>query len=255
MSARFRFSVACLVCAIGLIGAMARTNAQGLATPEGKIWKGVYTSAQATEGEANYGAMCGRCHANDLGGGQTGASYAPALGGEKFLGAWESRTAGRLFRTIRDTMPRGNPGSLSDQNAAEIVAFILKTNGFPAGSTALATDAAALDDVVIIPRVGAVKRVVSNFATVQTSGCLATGAGGALVLTRATDPVVATVGAQMQPLSTTSGDQTLHLVSAAPFKLDSRVGEQVMVKGIIRRDPDETMLTLLAVQPSGTRCN
>ncbi len=255
MSVRFRFSAACLVFVLVAAGAMARTEAQGGPAPQGKIWTGVYTSAQASEGEATYGAMCGRCHANDLAGGQVGAAFAPALGGEKFLGAWESRTAGRLFREIRDTMPRGTPGTLSEQNTAELVAYILKVNGFPAGDTALTADAAALDAVVIVPKAGAVKRDASNFAMVQASGCVATGAGGGLMLTRATEPVVATTTGPMQALSSTSGTQTFRLVSAAPFKLDSRVGEQVMVKGLIRRDPDEIMLNLLAVESSGVRCN
>jgi mono/diheme cytochrome c family protein len=221
------------------------------AAPAVKIWSGVYTAEQAQNGEATFGSMCARCHAADLSGGQVGAAYAPALGGERFLGAWESRKVTRLYRTIRDTMPRGSPGSLNDQNALELVAYILKYNGFPAGGAGLVADEAALDQIVLIPRAGAVKRQVANFAVVQATGCVARGSNAGWSLTNATEPALAVDGV---PADTSRGTKVYRLVSAAPFHLETHTGEMVTIKGLLRVDPDETLLNVTAVQPAGTRC-
>lgn len=250
----FRIVCASLMWLAAVPLAVSRPVAQGLAVPQGPIWAGVYTDAQAAEGEALFSSLCARCHASDLSGGQVGAAYAPPLGGERFLGAWESKNVGRLFRTIRETMPRGSPGSLGAENSAQLVAYILKYNGFPAGATSLAGDAAALDAVVIVPKLGAVKREASNFASVQASGCLVPLAGGGYALSKATEPVAAAATGPMLELAETSGSAHLRLVSTGPFNLGPRVGERVMVKGLVRRDPDETLINVLAVQPSGVRC-
>jgi len=40
---------------------------------------------------------------------------------------------GELFERIRTTMPQDNPGKLSRAQYADILSFILKSNGYPAG--------------------------------------------------------------------------------------------------------------------------
>lgn len=240
-----------------LVGAMCggAVRAQAPDAALGKIWTGVYSADQASRGEATFGARCARCHASDLSGGQVGAAYAPALGGERFLGSWESRNLSRLFRTIKDTMPRGEPGILNDAGAAELVAYILKYNGFPAGEALLVTETAALESVTIIPKPGAVKREATNFTTVLATGCLTRGAVNGWALTSATDPAVSRADAPLTTTSATSGTQTYRLVSAGAFGFEARAGERITVKGVIRRDPDETLLNVLAVAPAGSRCN
>ena len=44
-------------------------------------------------------------------------------------------------------MPADKPGTLSRERNAQILAFILKTNGYPAGATALPTQAAELGKI------------------------------------------------------------------------------------------------------------
>jgi len=255
MTARFHVWTAVLGLVLAAVIGRAAVGAQTQALPEGKIWTGVYDTAQAAQGEITFASMCSRCHASDLSGGQVAAAYAPALGGEKFLASWESRNIGRLFRTIRDTMPRGSPGVLTDAGAAELVAFILKYNGFPAGTTPLTGDLAMLDSVTIIPKPGAVKREASNFATVQATGCLTRSASNGWELAKATDPVLSRAGGPMLAVDAVAGDQTFRLVSTGAFALDSRAGERVTVKGVLRRDADEALLNVLAFEPSGARCN
>jgi hypothetical protein len=47
-------------------------------------------------------------------------------------------------------MPSSSPGSLSRVQASDLVAFILKSNNFPAGSSDLSADAAALKTINIV---------------------------------------------------------------------------------------------------------
>jgi quinoprotein glucose dehydrogenase len=69
---------------------------------------------------------------------------APPLQGDAFLKNWSDKTAGALFDKIEVTMPLNEPGSLTDQQSVDLVAYILKLNHFPAGQEVLPKDAAAL---------------------------------------------------------------------------------------------------------------
>ena len=97
---------------------------------------GVYTAEQANAGRATFQTTCAACHLADL----QGSMDAPQLAGGNFVNAWRTRTTADLFSRIRYTMPANNPGSLSDQDALNLAAFILQSNGAPAGNTALTPD-------------------------------------------------------------------------------------------------------------------
>jgi len=104
--------------------------------PSHTVWEGVYTSAQAATGKTAYDAKCATCHGGEL----SGAEMAPALAGGVFLGNWAGQSVGDLATRIHTTMPANDPGSLSNPETADIVAYILSVNQFPAGATALAAD-------------------------------------------------------------------------------------------------------------------
>lgn len=99
------------------------------------VWDGVYTKAQADNGKALYAQDCGSCHGDQL----TGGEMAPPLAGGDFLSNWNGLSVGALFDRIRTSMPLNKPGSLSRDTNADITAFILSSNSFPAGSTKLDT--------------------------------------------------------------------------------------------------------------------
>jgi len=99
------------------------------------VWDGVYTKEQADNGKALYAKECGSCHGDQL----TGGEMAPALAGGDFLSNWNGLSVGALFDRIRSSMPLNKPGSLSRDVNADITAFILSANSFPAGSTKLDT--------------------------------------------------------------------------------------------------------------------
>jgi quinoprotein glucose dehydrogenase len=97
------------------------------------VWDGVYTSEQAKRGQALYAKECAGCHGPEL----TGQEEAPALVGGTFVSNWSGQTLGDLFERTRATMPQNDPGKVSRQQHADILAFVLSVNRFPAGKTEL----------------------------------------------------------------------------------------------------------------------
>ncbi|HVY05611.1 MAG TPA: c-type cytochrome [Burkholderiales bacterium] len=110
--------------------------------------EGVYTDAQAARGEEAYQQNCSVCHGARLQG-----SPAAALTGETFRSHWEDgkHTLDDLYYIIRSLMPNNAPGSLTKAQYADIVAFILKANNYPAGSQELEPKAAAMKGVTLAP--------------------------------------------------------------------------------------------------------
>jgi mono/diheme cytochrome c family protein len=113
----------------------ARTNRrwQAVAETTRSIWDGVYTEEQAKRGEEIYKKECASCHADTLVG---GGGAAPLTGGS-FLSNWNGLTLGDLYDRIRKTMPQGSPGKLNKQQDADVLAYLLNFNKFPAGKAEL----------------------------------------------------------------------------------------------------------------------
>jgi mono/diheme cytochrome c family protein len=61
----------------------------------------------------------------------------PALIGQALAPAASNYTVGAIFSEIAQQMPAGNPGSLTHDQYAAVMAYILDKNGYPAGATAL----------------------------------------------------------------------------------------------------------------------
>jgi len=111
--------------------------------PTPTVRAGAYTAAQATAGETAYRADCASCHGADL----EGRGQTPPLVGNEFIAEWRDMSVGLLFEKIQSSMPADKPGSLSQERNAQILAFMLKRNGFPAGPTPLSADPDALKKV------------------------------------------------------------------------------------------------------------
>ena len=86
-----------------------------------------------------------KCHGENLAGGEA----APALVGVEWVPKWNGKTVGDLLGLIRKTMPTDDPGNLSSRQYADIVAYILSVNEFPAGQKELDRDPAALNEIRI----------------------------------------------------------------------------------------------------------
>jgi mono/diheme cytochrome c family protein len=99
----------------------------------------VYTSEQADRGEKSYKQICAKCHLFD--GPKT--KDGPPLGGDVFFAKWEGKTVFEMAVGIRLNMPPDGSVFLEDDETADLVAFILKSNGFPPGEQPLRTDASS----------------------------------------------------------------------------------------------------------------
>jgi mono/diheme cytochrome c family protein len=93
------------------------------------VWDGVYTAAQAERGAVKYRQECVMCHGQEL----EGNGEAPPLTG-RFIPDWAGTPLADLFEKIQTTMPLFAPASLSAADTADILAFILQANNFPAGT-------------------------------------------------------------------------------------------------------------------------
>lgn len=116
-------------------------SAQQQASPS--VWDGVYTAAQAARGAVVFDAECAACHGTSGAGG----GMAPQLVGAAFSANYDGLTVGDLFERNRTTMPPGNEGVLTAEKIADVTAFMLKFNGFPAGEKELSSQAMMLKGI------------------------------------------------------------------------------------------------------------
>src|SRR5205823_10579771 len=97
-----------------------------------------------------YVAQCGSCHGKAMEG-----AIGPPLAGSDFLSNWSARPVVDLVDKIQKTMPFEQPGSLSRQQSADLVAYMLQVGKFPAGSTELSENAQAVMPTASAPRAAA----------------------------------------------------------------------------------------------------
>jgi mono/diheme cytochrome c family protein len=109
------------------------------------VREGVYSEEQAKRGRITYSEHCLECHGRDLRG---DVENRPLTGGE-FFSNWDGLPVLTLFDRIKNTMPGDTPGTLSRQQVADILAFVLQFDGLPAGKTELGTRAEVLGQIRI----------------------------------------------------------------------------------------------------------
>jgi len=116
--------------------------------PKSTVKDGVYSKAQAESGKALYTKVCAKCHLFKT----EPNEEAPALGGENFFKTWEGRSVYELATQIKTAMPPDGSVTLTDEDTANAIAFILQTNGFPDGADkTLKTDATAKNINIVKP--------------------------------------------------------------------------------------------------------
>ena len=218
--------------------------------PQRTVADGVYSDAQASRGAAAYESACSGCHRADLGGG-TG----PALTQQRFAQVYAGKDLRALFTKIATTMPRGVPASLADDVYLDIVAHVLKENGFRAGAEELSIE--ALDGIRVVPGRPKPLPTVGDFSYVEVVGCLTAGPRHTWLLTRATDPVAALPTAD--PAATTTaaalGTRTFHLLDAAAYAPAAHSGQKVYLRGLLIKLPDEERMTISALEIVSAACS
>jgi mono/diheme cytochrome c family protein len=154
-------SATCRKRVIGVTGALTAllTAMQVAATPAptaparkplapGSVWDSVFTLAQAGRGETTYRSTCASCHGDSL----AGINDAPPLAGPAFHKTWDGNALSSLFNRMSNDMPSDNPGTLTNPQVGELVAFVLKYNGYPAGKVELPAAAESLMQIKILPK-------------------------------------------------------------------------------------------------------
>jgi mono/diheme cytochrome c family protein len=119
-------SVVLLLCAADASAQTAAPDSSRSAT------NGAYSAEQATEGETTFRNICGSCHG-------IAEFNSPA-----FRRTWSGRPVFALFDQLRASMPLDNPGGLSREQYAAVIAYVLKLNQYPAGASALPVADSAL---------------------------------------------------------------------------------------------------------------
>ena len=218
------------------------------------ISDGVFTSDQAQRGKSAFEGSCARCHNVAL----IGSERGPAIEGPTFLSHWEKDSLAGLFTKIRDTMPEGGPGTVSDELKIDILTYILQQNGFPAGREELKVDLSALEDIRVKP--DAEGAGPANFSLVEVVGCLAQDQNRKWIVTSATAPAVtkedtstpaALKAAEPRPL----GSETFRLVSVTPsLHAESHKSHKVEVRGLLYRDGSYAELNLTSLDSVRSSC-
>ncbi len=212
---------------------------------------GVYTDVQAIRGAAAYEASCSGCHRADLSGGS-----GPSLKEQRFAQVYAGKDLESLFTKIATTMPRGVPASLADDVYVDIVAHLLKENGFRAGTAELS--AGALDSIRIVAGRPKPPPPVGDFSYVEVVGCLSGGPRHTWTLTRASEPIAvhpaATVSASAAEAPRALGTNTFHLVDALAYAADAHIGHKMYVRGLLIKLSNEQRITISAFETLSPTC-
>lgn len=217
--------------------AIAQTPAAGRT-----VWDGAYTEAQATRGTMAFGQSCAGCHT-------LGAEGRGPLTGEKFSKSFTQRTVGDLLQYVSTNMPNGQPGSLSTSTYSDIVAVILKSNGFPAGMTELERGNGS--DVKIVPRNGSAE--LSADTMVRVVGCLAK-SGSDWIVTSGTVPERAErAGPGPDDATKPLGKRTMTLKFVLT-RLDSMIDSRVSVSGLLIGADGVDGINVTAVSKVAPKC-
>ena len=106
-------------------------------TPTKSTNDGVYTKAQGERGQKVFSEKCTACHEPSR------------FSGEAFHESWDNKPLKELWDVASGTMPEDNPGSLKQQEYADILAYFLSLNAYPPGDAELQGNAAAMAAIKI----------------------------------------------------------------------------------------------------------
>jgi len=134
--------IAGLSLVLALLG--AAPDARGLRESPGlqeaagqrSVQDGVFSAAQAERGREVFDLRCFECHLlEDF--------------QDPFMSSWEGATVYGLYQQLRTTMPYETPGTLEQQEYVDVLAYLFRINGVPAGEEELPAEQESLENIVI----------------------------------------------------------------------------------------------------------
>lgn len=217
--------------------------------PAKTVADNVYSEAQATRGAASYDTACSGCHRPDLGG-----ANGPALVGERFARIFAGKDLKTFYTKVATTMPRGAPGSLGDAVYLDIVAHVLRENGFPAGEKELTAE--ALSALQVIPGRAKPPPPVGDFSYIETVGCLTAGPENTWLLTNGSEPVslAASDANKARVTDRPLGTQVFRLLDAMAYSPESHKGHKMYVRGLLIKLPGENRMTISTLEMVAAAC-
>jgi S-disulfanyl-L-cysteine oxidoreductase SoxD len=246
------------LCVISLsLTSFLSAEPQAQAPPPKTVLDGVYSDAQAARGQVPYVALCGRCHGNAL----EGVS-GPVLAGPAFVERWREDTLDTIYNFMREAMPlgRGNASApIPDSDYLDILAFMLKGNGYRTGDRELTQD--ELGHVLLIGKDGS--KPVPDGSLIMTVGCLSQTPTGSWILFNATEP-----GRTRKPNDTTPGEMAgssakpagklifrlVDLEAVPDFMPADHKGHKMQAKGFLVRQPNAERINLSSIQMLDAKC-
>mgnify|MGYP001198095905 CR=1 FL=1 len=125
---------------VALGASMALALTVSVASPDARQMKkaseGIYTKEQASRGATSYDTACASCH--ELG----------KFKGDEFANAWTGKPLTDLHAAVV-SMPMDAPGSMKPEEYADLIAYFLNLNGYPAGQTELAGSDEAIKAITL----------------------------------------------------------------------------------------------------------
>jgi len=240
------FSIGCIVglACLGLVPGAWSLEPVAVAAQEKTVEQGVYTAAQAARGAKTFETNCTACHREPGG-------TAPILAGERFAKTFGDATLQTVFTTIKTTMPRSAPGTLTDAEYTDIVAHLLRINSYADGMSELAL--ADMPGIKIPGQSGSLDQ-----ALVQVVGCLSR-AGRNWTLTAATDP------ARTRDPEPAKDDEASQLdarpAGSRTFRLQQVFGgptgwtdQRVAAKGFLSQGGAEERITVTSMRALTAKC-
>ena len=140
MTQRILMTAALSVFAISVVTAASQAVAAapiGAQAPGKSTNDGVYTKPQAERGQKVFADKCTACHEPSR------------FSGEAFHESWNGKALKELWDVASGTMPEDNPGSLKQQEYADILAYFLSLNEYPAGEAELQGNAMAMATIKV----------------------------------------------------------------------------------------------------------
>jgi hypothetical protein len=241
--------------------ARAQTKAQTTKAqpkPGRTVLDGIYTPVQAARGEAAYTKTCAECHDLSFDG--------TPVDGSGFIDNWREFPLDVLYTFISTTMPQDNPGELSADSYRDVLAYILKRNGYPEGRSDLTLD--VIKNTAMVGLDG--PRPLASEMIVKTVGCFTAGPDHTWDLAQSSDPVRIRKADTTSPeeiqnaAAAPAGNQKFKLVNleyfqtGAPgqsaFSPDSYLGQKVLTKGALVKDSYGARISVMAMERLGASC-
>lgn len=217
------------------------------------VLDGVYTDAQATRGASIYSKTCAECHDLSFDG--------TPVDGEGFIDNWREFPLATLYDFIATTMPQDTPGELGKDAYRDVLAYILRRNGYPAGKGDLTED--VIRGVAMVGPDG--PQPLASNTMVKVAGCLTPGAedswelaqGSAPVRIRKPDAVSPEEIRGAAPAAAGAQKYKLQNLDNLPngFAPDSFKGQRVLVKGVYVKDSYGARISAMQMAKLGAACS